>query len=56
MGLKWIFVVLLSVYAVNAFSSIETFHYLINKSTQSQRQLAFEIQKSLGIQKEKTIE
>lgn len=56
MSLKWIFVMLLMVYAVNAFSSVESFHHLINESTQAQRQLAFEIQKSLGIQKEKTLE
>ena len=56
MSLKWIFMMLLMVYAVNAFSSIESFHHIISESIRSQRQLAFEIQQSLGMKKEKTLE
>ncbi len=56
MSLRWIFLTLLLAYAVDAFSAIENFDQLIRGNTNSQFQLASEIQIQVGLKKAKTLE
>lgn len=56
MSLKWIFIILLITYTADAFSSVEGFEEIIAENSVSQNKLASEIQYSLGIKHEKTLQ
>ena len=56
MKLKWIFIILLMAYTLDAFSSVDGFQEIIADNTISQTKLAAEIQRLLGIKHEKTLQ
>lgn len=52
MSIRWILLVLLVAYGLNAFSSIEHFNEIIISTQQDQQKLAAELQTQLGIKNE----
>lgn len=56
MSLRWVLLVLLVAYGVNAFAEVENFNQLVSEAVRDQNRLAAEIQTQLGISNEKTRE
>lgn len=56
MSLRWLFLVLLVAWGVNAFGAIENFNQIIVETITDQETLASEIQTHMTEQKEETLE
>ena len=55
MSLRWIMLVLLVAWGVNAFALISDFNEIIAETAIDQHELAAEIQTQVGVTKEKTL-
>ena len=55
MSLKWIFILLLTVYTIDVFSSVDNFNEILADGTKNQNQSANDLKQSLEVKTEKTL-